>query len=141
MECVKFPGDYASLENIAEYFRTSACQAGLSSFDIYAVETAVDEACSNIIEHGFKNLRGGEIECCYQVIDKGFKIILIDHGRPFNPAEIPFPDMTKSLDEREAHGLGLYFIRKWMDEFYYESDPVKGNRMEMVKYREGLVGT
>lgn len=140
MECKKFPGTFENLEYIAEFFRNAAIQSGLSGFDLYAVETAVDEACSNIIEHGFKGMTGGEIECCSMVIDKGFKIILVDHGHPFNPAEIPFPDMNKPLDEREAHGLGLYFIRKWMDEFYYESDPEKGNRMEMVKYREGLVG-
>ena len=51
---------------------------------------------------------------------------------------VPVPNIDLSLEEREAHGLGLFFIRQWMDEFGYETDGDNGNRTVMVKYREKL---
>ena len=55
------------------------------------------------------------------------KIILVDYRTPFNPMSVPVPNIDLSLEEREAHGLGLFFIRQWMDEFGYETDGDNGN--------------
>jgi serine/threonine-protein kinase RsbW len=134
----KFPGKFESLEKISLFFRNAAEQAGFNSFSVYAVETAVDEACSNIIEHGYKDKPGGDIECSYLITEIGLKIILVDYGTPFNPKSVPIPNIALSLEEREAHGLGLFFIRQWMDEFGYQADGENGNRTVMVKYRDKL---
>jgi len=133
-----FPGKYESLEKISRFFRYAAEQAGFNSFSVYAVETAVDEACSNIIEHGYKDKLAGFIECSYQITDIGLKIILVDYGTPFNPNSVPDPNIDLSLEEREAHGLGLFFIRQWMDEFMYEVEGDNGNWTIMVKYHDKL---
>ena len=51
-----FPGRYASLAEIGEFIGLAAQAAGFDSKDVYAIKLAVDEACTNIIEHGY----GGE---------------------------------------------------------------------------------
>jgi len=84
-----FVGQYTSLAPIADFYAQAAQEAGFDSKDTYAVKLAVDEACSNIIEHGYSEEKGAEICCSYEVLDEGLKIIIQDWGRPFMPDEIP----------------------------------------------------
>ena len=48
-------------------------------------------------------------------------IILIDHGESFDPSEIPMPDLKADLSDRKIGGLGIFLMRKLMDEVHYES--------------------
>jgi len=48
-----FPGKYSSLERIGDFVRKIAKEAGFESLSVYSIEMAVDEACSNIIEHAY----------------------------------------------------------------------------------------
>ena len=133
---MKFPGRYESLAEIAKFVRQAAEKAGLSKFAAYTVETAVDEACANIIEHAYGGEGLGEIECICKVSEKGLVIILKDQGRPFDPNKIPHPNTKAPLYERADRGLGLYFIHKWMDEVRFEFIPGAGNILTMVKFKE-----
>ncbi len=127
-----FPGRYASLAGIGEFVRKVAQDAGFGSFAIYSIEMAVDEACSNIIEHGYGGEDKGKIQCTCAVDETRLTITLQDNGQSFNPAEIPQPNLSENLDEREAHGLGLYFIRQWMDEIHFERSGSK-NKLTLIK--------
>ena len=135
MTTLTFSGRFDSLPMIADFVRMSAQEAGLSSFQIYAVETAVDEACANIIEHAYGGEGKGDIECSCTITKKGLTIILRDTGRPFNPKNIKNPDLNSSLKERSDHGLGLYFIRQWMDDVDFEFKP-GSNTLTMSKFKE-----
>jgi serine/threonine-protein kinase RsbW len=110
-------------------------QAGLADFAIYSVEMAVDEACSNIIEHAYGGENRGEIVCTCTVDPIGITIVLQDKGKPFDPKLVKVPDLKASLEERESHGLGLHFIRQWMDRVEFEPGSSQGNRLTMVKLR------
>jgi serine/threonine-protein kinase RsbW len=140
MRKMSFPGRYESLAEIAEFVKEAASEAGLTSFDIYAVETAVDEACSNIIEHGYQGEGIGKIEVSVDVTDKGLTIILHDNGRPFDPDAVPDPDLDAPLEERESHGLGLYFMRELMDEVHFAFTTDRGNTLTLVKHKEKKTG-
>jgi serine/threonine-protein kinase RsbW len=63
-------------------------------------------------------------------------VTLKDHGSSFDPSDIPEPDLNTSLEEREEGGLGLFLIRKLMDEVHFESQPDSGNVLTMVKRKE-----
>lgn len=102
--------------------RAVAQDAGFESFAVYSIEMAVDEACSNIIEHAYEGEGKGSIRCTCNVNDDGITIILADKGKTFDPSQIPEPNLSKNIDDRQAHGLGLYFIRQWMDDVYFSSD-------------------
>ena len=71
MPTQRFPGRFESLVEISEFVARAAKEAGLDSKQVYAVRLAVDEACSNIIEHGYGDEEHGEIECAYQITDDG----------------------------------------------------------------------
>lgn len=130
-----FPGQFEQLANIRQFVSDAALAAGLNEKDTQAVEQAVDEACSNIIEHAYGGENQGEILCTCCPIDGGIKISLQDFGKPFNPEDVPEPDLSKGLMEVQIGGLGLYFIRRLMDDIQFEFTSNRGNILTMVKYR------
>ncbi len=129
-----FPGRYSSLAKIGSFVHKMAQSAGFESFAIYSIEMAVDEACSNIIEHAYGGEGKGSIRCTCSVTDQELKVVLQDTGQSFDPSSVPRPNLSDNIDEREAHGLGLYFIRQWMDEVFFETAG-KWNTLTMVKRR------
>lgn len=114
--------------------RQFAQEAGFESFAVYSIEMAVDEACSNIIEHAYGGEDKGVIHCTCSASDESLTITLQDQGKSFDPSKIPQPNLSKNLDDRKANGLGLYFIRKWMDEVIFQTSR-DGNLLKMVKRR------
>lgn len=131
-----FLGSYVSLAEIAEFVRQSAKEAGLSDFATYMVEMAVDEACSNVVEHAYGGEGKGEIAITCRNDPDRLTVIIRDHGRSFDPESIPNPNLQAGLDELPGHGLGLFFMRKWMDEVRFTSSPEGGNVLTMVKRKE-----
>ncbi|WP_322506580.1 ATP-binding protein [Anaerolinea sp.] len=130
----RFPGRYASLAEIGEFVRGEARRAGFSEFNIYTIEMAVDEACSNIIEHAYQGEDKGEILLTVSADEKGLTVVMEDYGQPFDPRTVPPPDPNAPLEEQREHGWGLYIIQQWMDEVHFEFTPT-GNRLTLVKYR------
>jgi serine/threonine-protein kinase RsbW len=133
-ETRSFPGSYKSLEMIGGFVRKIAQDAGFENFAVYSIELAVDEACSNIIEHAYQGEGKGSIYCTCSANETHLTITLKDKGQSFDPSRITPPNLSQNIDEREAHGLGLYFIRQWMDEVSFTSNG-RENILTMVKRR------
>jgi len=134
-----FPGTYDSLEKIAEFVRQAAYTVGFDSLTAYQVETAVDEACSNIIEHAYGGEGIGDIGFEYQITDDELVIILKDNGKPFDPRKYRDPNCNAPLKDRDNHGLGLFFIKRLMDEVLFSSTADSGNQLKLVKRKESKV--
>jgi serine/threonine-protein kinase RsbW len=130
-----YPGKFESLPKIRNFVVHAAKKAGFGEADIYAVELAVDEACSNIIEHAYGGEGIGEIKCTYWITDKDLKIVIHDRGRPFEPESIPDPDFSVPLDQLKSGGAGLFLMRKMMDDVRFEFTPNQGNRLTLIKNR------
>jgi serine/threonine-protein kinase RsbW len=130
-----FPGRYDSLEHIAVFIRSEAEKLGFTNSEVFAIETAVDEAVSNIIEHAYKGENIGEISCfCSRTADR-LTIVLEDHGQPFDPTSIPLPDLNAPLKKRKDSGLGFFMMNQWMNEVRFEFEPGL-NRLIMVKCKD-----
>jgi serine/threonine-protein kinase RsbW len=131
-----FPARLDSLAALGEFVTRAAEAAGLDPRAVYAVQLAVEEACSNIIEHAYGGEGRGDIECTCIVNNNGLTVILRDYGRPFDPTSVPKPDLCASLEDRQVRGLGLYFIHRLMDKVRFEFTPDSGNVLTMVKRKE-----
>jgi serine/threonine-protein kinase RsbW len=131
-----FPGRFDSLAAIGQFVSRAAEAAGLDARAVYSVQMAVDEACSNIIEHAYGGEGRGNIECTCHVDKDGLTVVLRDEGRCFDPTSVPAPALHANLEERTGGGLGLYFMRQLMDEVHFEFTPGSGNLLTMVKRRE-----
>lgn len=102
---------------------------------VFGVELSMVEACTNIIEHAYEGLDGGEIECTWDIDDEKLTIIIHDHGRSFDFSSVTLPDLDSDFESRPLGGLGVFFIKKSMDEVRFESLGEEGNLLTMVKYR------
>jgi serine/threonine-protein kinase RsbW len=109
-------------------------QSKLPREDENKVILAVDEAVTNIIEHGYDEGTEGSIEIEVEVDGNHFKVVIHDQGRLFNPESIPDPDMKDHVQKGYKKGLGIFLMRQIMDEVRYKfKDGVK-NELTLVKY-------
>ena len=131
---LSIPGRFDQLERVCQLVGQVASEAGLGEVESGRCQMAVDEACTNIIEHGYGGEDRGTIELHCQVREGELVITVQDHARLFDPTEVPPPNLNAPLDELKVGGLGIYFMRQVMDavEFTYEGG---GNKLVLVKRR------
>lgn len=121
MKTLTFPGIYSSLIEIGEFVIQSAKTLEFNDFELYKIETAVDEACSNIIEHAYGHENLGNIVVSVITDPKKITIRLTDFGEPFDPKYVKEPNLSSNLSDRDNHGLGIYMMKQWMDIVEFES--------------------
>jgi serine/threonine-protein kinase RsbW len=110
-----FPAFYRNLAPIADYAMQFAREFGFDHKALYAIELALDEACANVIDHGYEGEGKGSINIELSTEDSQFIIKIEDTGKVFDPDCIPDPDLTSPLDVRCERGLGVFTMRKLMD--------------------------
>jgi len=133
MQSVQFSAKFEFLDEIREFVGEIARAGGFGDKDIYNIQLAADEAASNIIEHAYEGVSDGLLELSCGVKGNTITIILVDHGESFDPSEVPLPDLKADLSERKIGGLGIFLMRKLMDEVRYEVKPNKNNVLTMTK--------
>ena len=131
----KFPGCYESLAALSDYVSKQATAAGLDEKEVYAVQLAVDEAATNIIDHAYGGEERGEIECTCTVRGTELTVTLKDQGKPFVPEEVPDLPVGAPLDKISPSGAGLFLMKKLMDEVHFEFQE-GGNVLTMVKRKK-----
>ncbi len=140
MPTQRFSCSLNNLEKICDYVTDCAQSAGLNETEVYAVELAVDEATTNIIEHGYGEECPSRIDITCETLADGLKVVIYDDAEPFDPSVVPEPEINVSLEEIKPRGLGIFLMRKMMDEVRYESSSIFGNRLTMVKHHRGEQG-
>jgi serine/threonine-protein kinase RsbW len=97
---------------------------------ILEVQTAVDEACTNVIKYAYSTTGGAiAVTCEWQSND--FVVTISDKGKSFDPNSIPPPYLKSDLGSRKIGGLGIYLMKKLMDDVSYSFDPEEGNKLVM----------
>lgn len=126
----------AELESLQVFrgFITDCC----ARFDIpkdvvLDLKLAVDEACTNIIEHGYKGMDPGSIILSFRIEPDRILVQITDFGHVFEPVQVPKPDVEAALEERELGGLGLFLIYQTMDNIDYQSSE-EGNTLTFTKF-------
>lgn len=97
----------------------------------------IDELCSNVARYAYSD-KTGKVTVSVDTVDKPMKVWLtfIDEGVPYNPLAKEDPDITLSAEERKIGGLGIYMVKKMMDDFRYEYKDGK-NIVTVCKVIEG----
>ena len=85
------------------------------------IDIAIDELCSNIANYSYDE-KHGEVTVKFETEREPRTVTLafVDSGRPFNPLGFSDPDVTLSARERKIGGLGIYMVKKSMDDVCYE---------------------
>ena len=84
------------------------------------INIAIDELFGNIAHYAY-NPDVGEATVRVEVIDEPLSVVItfIDRGVPFDPLSAADPDTTLSAEERAIGGLGVFMVRKTMDDVSY----------------------
>lgn len=119
---LRIEGALEAVPKAVDFVITSAREAEMSPQLAHHCGLATDEACTNIIEHGYGETGQGVIDVAVWAQDGHFVVELSDDAPPFDPLSITD---TPSPTDRKPGGWGVYLIRKLMDTARYER---RGNR-------------
>ncbi len=123
-----------SLRDFREFIKEHcAGYPGVTDEVLYDVQLAVDEACTNIITHGYAEMDPGSVILELELEPHKLILSLTDFGHSFEPDTAAVPDVDASIEERELGGFGLFFINQSMDEVDYRVTE-DGNTMILTKY-------
>jgi anti-sigma regulatory factor (Ser/Thr protein kinase)/CRP-like cAMP-binding protein len=132
MERLTLPAKLENLEKMFAFIREAARRQGFIIEELNKIQLACEEALVNVINYAYPDKNGDlEITCANK--DKELEIEITDSGLAFDPLSLPEPNINAPIEERRIGGLGIYMIRKIMDEVRYKRDADR-NILTMVKY-------
>jgi len=132
---LRIPSQTDNLEIIRFFVGKVAHKVGFSEDDIGKIELAVDEACTNVMKHAYKeDIPDKSLDVAVQIDYQKLTLVVTDHGKGFDPKKIRIPDMKEYLAELRVGGLGIYLMKTLMDEVDYDIKPGVRNQVRMVKY-------
>ena len=100
--------------------------------EVADIKTAVSEAVTNSIIHGYEN-RDGRIRIETRIVDDTVTIIVTDYGVGISDIEKAMEPMYTSKPELERSGMGFAFMEAFMDELFVESTVGEGTVVTMRK--------
>ena len=129
--------DLAALTQVRDLVATAIRGGDFPDIMINRLQIAVDEAVTNIIEHGYDD-RGpgrGRIILRTETTTDEFRITIIDNGRCFDPTLSSEVDIKRHVAAGHDGGLGVFLIRRIMDVVDYRYESGRENRLILVKKR------
>jgi anti-sigma regulatory factor (Ser/Thr protein kinase) len=137
-----FSAELDHLYEMLEFIRTYGQSCNIPSSTSERIILAAEEALVNIISYGYPNGKKGTIKIVCEKTEPqhGIKIIIEDHGIPFNPIENAPSDLISSSkvlskSEESLGGYGIYILIGLMDRVEYQRVE-GGNILSLIKYIE-----
>ncbi len=85
------------------------------------IDVAVEELFVNIANYAYApEIGNATIRMIFSDEPGEVTIVFIDSGVPYDPLKKEDPDITLSVDERAIGGLGIFMVKKSMDDMFYE---------------------
>jgi serine/threonine-protein kinase RsbW len=140
MVSIHLPCHFEYLRIARQSILDVCARAGLSEYKTAQLEMAVDEACTNIIEHSYghvqnKHSRPDQLGMQINLISRPTCIVveLIDFGKGLTGEENKGIDPAQYMQDQRDRGLGLYIIKTFVDDIKYTRDAKKGNCLRLTK--------
>ncbi|MBM6802424.1 anti-sigma F factor [Mediterraneibacter glycyrrhizinilyticus] len=100
--------------------------------EVADVKTAVSEAVTNAIIHGYENeVHKVSIRC--RIAENVLTVEVIDNGKGIEDVQQAMQPMFTTMPEQDRSGMGFAFMEAFMDNIEVESEPGKGTRVKMKK--------
>jgi anti-sigma regulatory factor (Ser/Thr protein kinase) len=107
------------MELLVRFISDNARKLGFSGKRVKEIELATEEALVNIINYAYPDRKGDIKVTCVQHPSQKFAIKIEDSGVAFDMLSLKEPDISAGISDREIGGLGVFLIRKLMDEVRY----------------------
>ncbi|SHK14153.1 stage II sporulation protein AB (anti-sigma F factor) [Paramaledivibacter caminithermalis DSM 15212] len=133
--------NYMKIEFLSKSQNESFARVVVASFvsqldptieELADIKTAVSEAVTNAIIHGYDNSNEKiVIEC--KINGNNIEIIIEDFGNGIEDIELARQPLYTSKPELERSGMGFTVMETFMDEVFIKSEKNKGTKIEMRK--------
>jgi len=135
----EWPANLGNVRDICKYISECAENFGLSSRDIHKVELAIEEVVVNIVKYSKSEESNSIIKVTVIGDSEKLQIKIEDNGVPFNPLDYGEPALNTSILERQIGGLGIFLVKKMVDNVEYERIGNKNvlTLVKFVKHTEG----
>lgn len=123
-----------NLDKVQAFIEETLEEAGCSPKAMMQISIAVEEIFVNIASYAYPD-GGGKARLEATILDgseRGVSLLFADSGVPFDPMAKEDPDVTLPAEERGIGGLGIYMVKKSMDDMYYKREDGE-NRLTIVK--------
>ena len=115
-----YNAEISELARLAKDVEIFCAQNSLGKDFEFALNLAAEEVFANICMHGYAN-KSGSAEVSLEISGGKAVLVFADSAPMFNPLlEAPKPDLAADISSREIGGLGVHFIKTFMDEASYE---------------------
>ncbi len=130
--CITRAAELETLGKFREFIAQACARNRIDDEACYAFQLAMDEACTNVIQHGYAGMNPGSLMLELEIEPKQVVMKITDFGRPFEPYEPKAPDASATLEDGETGGFGLFFIYNTMDAVDYRTTE-EGNCLILTK--------
>ncbi|MCY4233991.1 MAG: ATP-binding protein [Bacteroidetes bacterium] len=120
------------LSKVRKFISTHALNANLSDEAISELRLAVDEACSNVIEHAYQGKPNEKIHLTMTIETTRIIVQIRDRGFAFNENTYQKPNLIKLSRNRKSGGFGVDIIRRLMDQVEYHTNG-EINEIKLIK--------
>ena len=121
MKELTIPATVENIEKVTEFVNSQLEDINCPIKAKMQIDIAIDELFGNIAHYAY-NPEMGPATVRVEVTEAPISVIVtfIDHGIPYDPLKKDDPDVTLSAEERAIGGLGIFMVKKTMDEITYE---------------------
>ena len=128
-----FPAKTEALSDVLGFVEQT-----LESFDCpmktqMAICVAIEEVFVNVAHYAYGGGEGNmSLGIGFDEKNRAITFRMTDKGIPFDPLKKPDPDITRSAEEREIGGLGIFITKQTMDSVTYAYENGE-NILTMIK--------
>jgi serine phosphatase RsbU (regulator of sigma subunit)/anti-sigma regulatory factor (Ser/Thr protein kinase) len=137
-EIITIPAQMSYLSQIRDFVEQVGRKHKYTDKLTNSFKLVIDEACTNIIRHGYRDVKGGEITLKAIIRRQSLTIVVIDQGKSYDPRQANTPDLEKYINIGKRGGLGIMMMRKLMDDVQYNITS-RGNELRLTKTREQII--
>jgi serine/threonine-protein kinase RsbW len=123
IQTLDFKNELSEVERANDALRELWVRCALPEDLEVPVVICLEEILSNVIRHGCLPGQDCDIRVRYTILDGaggGIEVEVSDNAKAFDPLSLPPPDLAVPLEQRKVGGLGVFLVRKMMDEVHYE---------------------
>lgn len=117
---LRIPAKVDQLHEVLAFIDTHLEECGCPLKTQMQIDVSVEELFVNIASYAYQS-GNGEAEIIMTIVEdpREVEFEFRDGGIPFDPVNKQDPDVTLSAEERQIGGLGIYMVKKYMDEIRY----------------------
>lgn len=121
MDELRLDATIENLPEVTEFVTASLEEKDCSMKVVMQMELVIEEIFVNVASYAYAPETGVVIvRKSFDEEPRALNLAFIDSGKPYNPLEHKDPDTSLGVDEREVGGLGIFLIKKNVDEINYE---------------------